>query len=224
MRLVLLLIAAHLMATPAKAAEAAGGTKDVFWLFALAGHSPLGDSLLGTSAGIHVGMGAFFHRGFYELGLDILSGPYQSTGGLGTDYNGTGISGQLGWHLGPGKFRDRRFSTGLVLGAEYSDVTGTRFSRGGDGEISRENLRVIRYLAVPGIYAGFWRKPRPEGNDVELLDTRIESAILSLSLSLPVFNHLQGQSGNAARRDEDQSDDSLDQSFIKVGIQVFLGV
>lgn len=217
------------VAAAATPPPADGETKDVFWLFALAGHSPFNDSPLGTSAGIHVGLGSFFSRGFYELGLDVLSGPYHSPGGdgLGTDYNGTGISGQLGWHVGPGRFRDRMLSGGLVLGAEYSDVTGTRFSRQSDGGVGRENLRVIRYLVVPGIYFGFWRQPRPDGNAIELLDTRIESAILSLSLSLPVFNHRQGHSRPGEWRlkaGDEASDDSLDQSFLKVGIQVFLGV
>lgn len=224
-------VAATLAGGPAYGAEGKKETKDLFWLFELAGHSPMADSLLGTSAGIHVGMGSFFSQGFYELGLDVLSGPYQSPGGdgLGTDYNGTGIGGQVGWHIGPGRFRHRRFSAGLLLGAEYSDVTGTRFSRDSEGNIGRENLRVIRYLAVPGLYLAYWRKPRPEGNAVELLDTRIEGAVLSISLSVPVFNHLQGQARpqhtslwpSAVAAD---ADDNLDQSFIKIGVLVFLGV
>lgn len=206
-------------------------TKDLFWLLELSGNSPLGDSPLGTSASIHVGMGSFFSRGFYELGLDILSGPYQSSSGddLGTDYNGTGISGQLGWHIGPGTFRRQPISVGILLGLEYSDVTGTSFSRNSEGQITRENLRVIRYLALPGLYLGYWQTPRIDGNAVELLDTRIEGAILSLSLSLPLSNDWQGQvpSTTTSQKNDGQSsaaEDPLDRAFIKVGLQVFLGV
>lgn len=232
--------AALLIASPAAAADRKGSgerqTKDAFWLLELSGNSPLSDSPLGTSASIHVGLGSFFSRGFYEVGLDILSGPYQSPAGddLGTDYNGTGISGQLGWHLGPGTFRYQRYSIGLLLGVEYSDVTGTSFTRSSEGTILRQNLRVIRYLALPGIYLGTWQKPRLDGNAVELLDTRIEGAILSLSLSLPISNHWQGhippwqrplgQRPHQSKQASNASDDPLDRAFLKLGIQVFLGV
>lgn len=209
-------------------------TKDAFWNLEIGAtnhsiQSSVGSSLLGTSASIHIGTGTFFPLGFYEFGMEVISGPYQSSRSTerNLDYYGTGISGKVGLHLFPKQFRKNSWSSGILLGAEYSDITGNSFDDVNSNPTAGNNIRVISYLISPGIFFGYIQKPRLDGNDAELLSTRIEAILFTLNISFPISNKFKGNfesSSQTLKMEDNVKKYSIGNHSIKLGVNFLLGV
>jgi hypothetical protein len=216
----LLALACALSTSPARAD---GPVRKSVWSFGLTGarHSLKAgngrDEFLGNSAAVQIGNGSVA-KSWYSLGsLDILLGPYEPALGdqLSVDYQGTGLTMWTGFSAQTLDLRSEAGGYGFALGLSYADIVGRSIGKNkkDDGSADPDNgarigaytMRVTNFSLLPGIFFSWLSPARPSGNAPELLATRTEGYILTLSAAMPL---LVSYSAKFERLDGEQESDS----------------
>lgn len=140
-------------------------------------------------------------RNSWLLGrFHFLAGPWSTArnGTFDADFNGSGLDIEYGTSF-PGTELRSGSTPILFVAAGYMDISGRNI--GGNKKYSGNPNDPSNYYLEQSFKAGFgsvyimpgagwtWAKPeRPDGNEPELLATRVESAYVKLSATVPLYS------------------------------------
>jgi hypothetical protein len=162
--------------------------------------APDGSEFAGIGASFSVGYGKITNNSWILGRFHFLAGPWDTArnGAFDTDFYGSGLDVEYGTSF-PGTSLRSNSTPILTVAAGYMDISGRNIG-GNKKSTGNPNNAENYYLeqdfkaefgaiyVMPG--AGWtWTKPaRPTGNEPELLVTRVESAYLKLSTTIPVYS------------------------------------
>ena len=180
---------------------------NMVWSFGLNGarnflRSKSGRQILGSHGAVQFGAGYVAKNWFTFGSFDFLTGPFEpvTVGQLDVDYVGTGLSFWSGISPKAEGMRSGGISYGLACGVSYSDLVGRSIGRGqrntstlapdtdpqNDSSVDSYVLQTTNVSIIPGLFISWLKSPRPAGNSPDLLSTRLEGALLTLGMAVPL--------------------------------------
>jgi hypothetical protein len=180
--------------------------------------APDGSEFAGTGASFTAGYGRIRQNAWILGRFHFLAGPWDTArnGAFDADFYGSGLDVEYGTAF-PGTELRSGSTPILTVAAGYMDLSGRNI--GGNRKTTGNPEDRDNYYLEQDFKAGFgtvylmpgagwsWTKPaRPTGNEPELLVTRVESAYMKLSATIPVYSRARVE---VTKR---SSTDSLNQS------------
>ena len=187
------------------------------------------NDVVGKGAVLSLGYGQTLgEASWWQARLDLFSGPWEHirNATFDADYSGTGVSMEIARAIWPGQLRGTSGTIAGVLAVGYTDMAGRSIGRNRAESLILDD-RANYYLEQNYIVSvnALWMEPqiawvkmlptRPDGNSLELLDTRIEGYALSLGAVIPVYATYRAYS---VRRKEEQSTSQAPGEYRETGL------
>lgn len=162
--------------------------------------APDSSKLHGVGGAFTFGYGKIRDNSWLVGRFHFLAGPWASArdGAFDTDFSGSGLDIEYGTSF-PGTELRQGSTPILFVAGGYMDLSGRNI--GGNRKFSGNPEDPSNYYLeqsfktgfgaiylMPGIGWSWTKAPRPMGNEPELLMTRVESAYLKVSSTIPVYS------------------------------------
>lgn len=168
----------------------------------------------GVGSRISIGYGKIQPLYFFFVSAELGLGPYNlDYRNTRVDYNASGLSLIGGSSVKNLTLRGELTSFGVLGGLAYHELVGQSIGRSDFGEILEKENTVIGYRnnAVVletnfGIFFSWVKRQRLDRHEPELLLTRNDGVMLSLSFAVPVYSHFRSRIATF-RADKERSDE-----------------
>lgn len=206
---------------PANTPTVQGPPSDQFWAMGAAVRmlryfGDQNNDVHGFSGEIQFGSSWFYGPKFQlNTMLGVMAGPWQRVrnNSFDSDFNGYGGSVDGRYCFMHESCRTGTWVPSLSLGIGYLDLSGRSIgpNRNYDGDpTNRENtflesnylIKLSGFVLTPSFAWSTFEKPRPTGNTLDLLTTRMEGVSVKVGVDIPVNVYYRA---SFKKRDDDQS-------------------
>ncbi|MBI2602257.1 MAG: hypothetical protein HYW48_04305 [Deltaproteobacteria bacterium] len=168
----------------------------------------------GVGSRLSLGYGKIQPLYFFFVNAELLLGPYNIIyRNVKVDYNASGLSLIGGSSVKNLTLRGEATSFGLLAGLGYREFAGKSIGRADYAEILDKTEAVIHYrnsvVAVEtsfGVFFSWVKSQRPDSHNPELLLTRNDGLMLSLSFAIPVYSRYRSRV-ETFRSDEERKEE-----------------